>query len=491
MLSTMGLCHNQPPQVTPLEGCTNQVKIAWLNLSPSSEERAGGNGVYTTLPSLLNAPTADVLVIDGTSDRISEALWCLRNNSDYAESLIFLKKDAGALPGALADGLLPREITTIQQQWQRWQKLRRQRPRINPEQNPMHRLDHWLWLRPDGWIQPIGDPSHPSLYRYPLLDILTQEWADEVQSWLTHRFSEGYYDRGPLVDRIRLCRSCNSGHLNYVDICGQCHSLEIARQPCLHCFNCGHVAPQEEFRRNSTLLCTNCLTQLRHIGCDYDRPLENYRCWDCKSLFIDATVEARCLNCGSHHKPEELAVREIRPIRLSDKGRISLVNQGNHTTQQSTIGLESSTVLSEIEFNNLLDWQISILRKDNQYNSQSAPPALVAIWKTEGELYPEDDTNLRQEDWINTLLERLDETDRVTCSGQRLLWILRPQCNNEELTNLIRQCKKHLSFLPSRGDQHYTIEGRLLNDQQSRLGDALTLKNRILACLANPAGDEH
>ena len=221
------------------------------------------------------------------------------------------------------------------------------------------------------------------------------------------------------------------------------------------------------------------------------RPLENYRCWDCKSLFIDATVEARCLSCGRHHAPEELAVGEIRPIRLLDKGRISLVNQANHTTQQSTIDLESSTVLSEIEFNNLLDWQISILRKDNQCNSQSAPPALVAIWKTEGELYPEDDTNLRQEDWINTLLERLDETDRVTCSGQRLLWILRPQCNNEELTNLIRQCKKHLSFLPSRGDQHYTIEGRLLNDQQSRLGDALTLKNRILACLANPAGDEH
>nr|WP_309294963.1 hypothetical protein [Aeromonas caviae] len=26
------------------------------------------------------------------------------------------------------------------------------------------------------------------------------------------------------------------------------------------------------------LLCPNCFSRLRHIGSDYDRPLENYRC---------------------------------------------------------------------------------------------------------------------------------------------------------------------------------------------------------------------
>lgn len=491
MLSTMGLCRTHAPQIAPLADRVDQAEIAWLDLNPCSQQGASGWRTYDTIASLLEEATADVLVLDGPADQVCEALWCLRNNNDYAESLILLQKEAGPMAAALADGLLPREAQTLQQRWLQWQQRRRQWPEGDQEWNPMHQLDRWLWPRPNGWIQPISDPCSPSLYRYPLLEILSQQPTEERESWLEHQCDQGYYERGALVDRIRLCRSCGSGHLNYVDICGQCHSLEIARQPCLHCFNCGHVGAQEHFRKDAALLCPNCLTQLRHIGSDYDRPLENYRCRECDNLFIDAHVEARCLSCGGRHTPENLQIKEIRPFRLSNKGRIALLKQRIRPSEEATAIDQNSAMLSEDQFNNILNWQLSILRKKNPNTLPERAPALMAIWKMDAQQISEPNTQSSHHDWISVLLEKLDETVRITCSNQQLAWVLHPECERSQLLSLIHTYQSHLSANQANATRSAVIKGRLLTDQQISHDDAITLKNRILASLVNPGSDEH
>ena len=117
-------------------------------------------------------------------------------------------------------------------------------------------------------------------------------------SWLQQKQQENLLEAGELLDRLRQCPSCSSSRLNYVDVCPECHALDIVREPSLHCFVCGHVGPQQAFLKGDALVCPNCLSQLRHIGSDYDRPLENYRCRSCGAFFVDAEVDVRCIDCG-------------------------------------------------------------------------------------------------------------------------------------------------------------------------------------------------
>ena len=50
---------------------------------------------------------------------------------------------------------------------------------------------------------------------------------------------------------------------------------------------------------------------------------ELHRCRSCQAFFVDAEVEARCLDCGQAHAPDKLRVREVRHFRLAEAGRES------------------------------------------------------------------------------------------------------------------------------------------------------------------------
>ena len=76
------------------------------------------------------------------------------------------------------------------------------------------------------------------------------------------------------------------------------------------------VDDQDSFMQQGTLRCPKCVTTLRHIGVDYDRPLEKYRCLSCNARFIEATVLARCYECGQSSKPDDLVMTPIHEYRI-------------------------------------------------------------------------------------------------------------------------------------------------------------------------------
>ncbi|EIO2343487.1 diguanylate cyclase [Vibrio parahaemolyticus] len=161
----------------------------------------------------------------------------------------------------------------------------------------------WLGVNRQRRVSALKSLESTSIYSFPIIDLLFPDIYSTYRYVLSEQ-GRGVLEPEALIDRIRVCSHCNSGHLNYVEVCPDCSSIDIDSQSSLHCFTCGHVGEQHSFQRRGKLECPKCLTQLRHIGVDYDRPLENHVCHSCSSLFVEAATISQCLSCDSKIKVE-------------------------------------------------------------------------------------------------------------------------------------------------------------------------------------------
>lgn len=449
-------------------------RIAWLDLEGQGAPRHLAVRQFRDLATLLQAEPLDVVVIDGAADAVAQALLRLRADDEYGQALIYLHREADGWGEALSDGLLPADPSAIHITWQRWQQRQHQfRPAPGLELLET-KLLHWLWLRPQAWIRPVRDPGCANYYRYPLVEAFADAPQLNGLHWLEKSQIRMQLEAGELINRIRQCQACRSSHLNYIDICPECRGLDIARQPSLHCFVCGHVGPQHKFLRDQTLLCPNCLTQLRHIGSDYDRPIENYSCRSCHAFFVDAKVEAHCIDCSHTSSPEKLHVGEIRSYRLSSSSRLSCRN-GHHNSLLANNPTESTPLLREGEFLRALNWQISIARRSK--HSHTANVATVLGIHVEMPM-------------LDRLIERLGESlhdsDRCMHSDDGLIWLLLPQTDHQALRDLEQQLADWFKNLQTDKREQQALEfgACVLPDQLNENDDAELLLKRLSAAIA-------
>lgn len=379
---------------------------------------------HLDLATLSDGATYDVVLLDLPGARAGEALRSLRMDRRYRFSLIYCCQDQDNWCAALGDGAPPPDLGALAPLWRLW---RERFGVFNHGAAPERfeaRVLAWLWLRPHGAVRAVRDASVAQHYRYPLLEALEDDETPNAFAWLQLMTQQGWLEEAELLDRVRLCVSCGSGRLNYVDVCPECQALEIARQPSLHCFTCGHVGPQEHFLKDGLLLCPNCLSRLRHIGSDYDRPLENYRCRGCQAFFVDAEVEARCLDCGHAHAPDKLRVREVRNYRLAEAGRLRC-RQGYTANAVDTDRFGQLNLLSHKSFHDLLNWQLQLVRRYKQPAFSLLGLRFVNLAATIGEL-----GELRGHALVDSLVERLQEavrdTDRCSRVSEEILWVMMP-----------------------------------------------------------------
>lgn len=189
----------------------------------------------------------------------------------------------------------------------------------------MDSLVGWLGVNRNRAVRPLKSLTSASIYSYPIIDVLFPDLRSPYRYVLSEQ-NRGVLHSEELVDRIRVCSHCNSGHLNYVEVCPDCSSIDIETQSSLHCFTCGHVGSQSSFQRRGSLECPNCLSKLRHIGVDYDRPLENHICNSCSGLFVEAATMTQCLSCDDKSKVEQLVARNIHQFRLGESGEFMYRN---------------------------------------------------------------------------------------------------------------------------------------------------------------------
>lgn len=465
----------------------NAARISWIALEAGYPAANYANDVYTSVRELIEHEVADVVVVDGEADVTAEAIDSLRRHQSYANRLILTGRPGNDLTQALSDGPAPTDRSQLDRLWHEWSSRQDRLPCDTNNQDFLWAVDRWLLARPDAWIRPVRNPGNRSLYTYPLLNALVGNAASDALSLLEREWNLGHYDKGELIDRIRSCRECGSAHINYVDVCCHCGSLEIGRQPCLHCFICGHVDRQHKFSNGEGLRCPNCLTKLRHIGSDYDRPLENHQCESCQSLFIDAAVEARCLSCGHRHETDELRAREIRPFRLSEAGRLNrlLGNDCNPRTQSQQH--KDPRLLTQEQFNDLVNWQISI----HSSNKQTSPhvtlcPALLAVKL----IYPDNSTQNRNtiddhERLMDSLIGALTASERAVRQHNDLIWVLRPHCRSHDIETFHDYLEQQLKSM-QQPDQtaKLRVKGYLLNRLDENSGDAELLQSQILSELS-------
>jgi len=180
---------------------------------------------------------------------------------------------------------------------------------------------------------------------------------DDSFIWAGSLLGRGVLEPGRLVSRVRLCPSCGSAHLNYIDRCPNCKGIDIRQTFFLHCFTCGNVAPQEEYHREGALQCPKCASALRHIGADYDRALENYQCRSCRHICTEPEVVAICLDCDIAAAPEDLEKLNIAELALSEKGRLA-VRSGN--LQSIYAVLDQLNYVNPDYFARTLDWMLGL-----------------------------------------------------------------------------------------------------------------------------------
>lgn len=179
----------------------------------------------------------------------------------------------------------------------------------------------YLFTRPNTIIHCHLTSHSAKGINFPLLHTLIHN-SNSFDEWsfLQNLVSRDLLEQEKLIDEIHTCPHCYSGLLNYKNSCPNCHSIDIKTQQFIHCFSCGNISPFSEFLRQERLICSRCSANLRHIGIDYDKPLEDKLCNQCGFYFLDAEVNIICMSCSRITAPENLVSRKLHNYKLTKRG---------------------------------------------------------------------------------------------------------------------------------------------------------------------------
>lgn len=289
----------------------------------------------------------DAVVLGGQG---VEPLVRLRSDLRSAATPIFATSSTLA-NHPLSDGALPKNPDEILKA----ARARQEAAKLAQDTSTEAAILGYLWRLDTRRLSPSVDLGKSEIYSYPILNSLG---VQNPGDWLARAERHGLIELDTVIDRTRNCASCLGAHLNYVDRCPYCDALEIFPEQAIHCFTCGHVAEQGAFHRGERLVCPKCQTALKHIGTDYDRPIERMRCGDCDERFNDAQIKATCLECGAINAQSALGTRTYRSYRIGPGGETLLRTCRKPTDTVHAFG----EAVSHEQFLWTLNWLNSLTR---------------------------------------------------------------------------------------------------------------------------------
>jgi len=431
------------------------------------------DGSYNSVNAMLEANKVPAIVlIDGLTpedDNVVKAMFnavCqLRRSEIFYAAPIYLTKSMGKLDvftdgvGITKEEVLPNASKIIF----RMEKLSMATNAVNDDL----RLLTFLYCREDGYaLSPLALTVSPWIYEYPAAFFIGGFAEQSMQSayhfglvsdkypsktplqssaeWVSSLAAQGFLVEAGLVDRIRLCPHCHTGSMNYIDSCPACGNIDFSKKKMIHCFTCAHVAAEEDFRNGMLLMCPRCNVTLRHIGSDYDRPVEAYSCNSCGERFIEPEVKADCLNCRRKSATEDLEVRQLYNLAITAKGK--------RAVQLGVIDVEFSLFDSNhnvlpLYFYQVADW---LLQMKNRYSDEDFSLLCIKIVGLEA---VENRAGMAQfKNLIDELGQRIRElvrvTDITTSTGENTFWVLlprTPQVGGEILASRIEKLSDMVS----------------------------------------------
>jgi len=398
---------------------------------------------------------ADAFIIDGAEpvELALKASCMIRSNPSSCAKPLFTTSPLPARISALCDGT----VSSIDEVTMKAFQILNRLNEVNQEaqkESPDFRLLAYLYARPNTEIEPLLEPFTPNAYTYPLASCLSDD-PSMGEDWIMFLKQKGLLEFGELKDRIRLCPRCETSHLNYIDICPNCRSIDIVKKEFIHCFTCGRVGPVEDFLLEDHLRCPFCHTRLRHLGEDYDHPAESYLCNDCGHRFIDPEVVVDCFNCRTRSDTDELVVKNIHGFRITDKGKTS----ARVGTMEEIYSLfDHLNYMPPQHFSKLVDWLLELHRRYPEDNF-----SIVGIYIAN---LPEVSINIGREKTLalaNEIARRLRQlirgTDVSTRTSVNNLWLLLPKTDKRGAKILSERIKNLESLIEI--DYEGTLEFRV------------------------------
>ena len=407
-----------------------------------------------------------LIIANREGDALLQAARAQRADPRYGHYPLFAMTASRPLDGVdgdeldmLLDGFVDDEADAAAIAAEHWRPIGELR-RL-PATSPEARLLGYLALRPSDSLRPLRDWRSRAVYRYPLLGAFGADESGEILGLLAAR---GVLMRRELIERLRLCPSCSGAHLLFVDICSNCSSIDIAADESIHCFRCGHVESQGRFMSDGSLQCPNCHARLRHIGTDYDRPLEHYLCRRCGDRFTEPDVVARCSICSHECHPEMLTTREAGTYQLTEYGRMSALDgSASHAFQR----FDADRYLNPEHFAQLLDWQIGITRAHSDCRF-----ALILIQLSLPLAAEAGNHRVEVRSMLRGVAERLPEflgeADVCTRTRETDFWILMPQGDSREANALLDRLQRELRAGETRLHSDMAVSARVLRSAELR-----------------------
>ena len=325
------------------------------------------------------------------------------------------------------------------------------------------KLLFYMYLREDFELVPVFDETSLKLYKYPIVECLSSSVNDT--DWLYDLVEKDFLEFTTLVDRIRLCTKCNSGHLYFIDLCQQCKSINIKKIKLLHCFSCGYVDDESNFQTQDGLVCPKCREKLKLIGVDYDLPASQYKCQECGYISEEALVEAKCISCKELNAPEKLNIYEFHKLKFTLFGREYLL-----LDQKKALFSIFSKNLRYVkigEFKLFLNWIISASKRNKEF------PFVVVLLRFSNmdeiiEHYGLTKTNEMFSELSKRLLELLRDTDILSVDDAYSTWILLPTTSKKGIEGRLQKAIENLQ--PSNGLK-LLVDLKTFYSNEQNLGD--------------------
>jgi len=140
---------------------------------------------------------------------------------------------------------------------------------------------------------------------------------DELENLKLHKILTS-----EITNKTSLCPFCEHYNIIFREVCPSCGSVRIRLVEFIHHYSCGYIGPVDEFIKGDKLVCPKCHEELKHIGVDYDKPLEKYLCDDCKARFLEPDIDVLCANCKKSFTPEEVKSEFIHKFFLTSFGKL-------------------------------------------------------------------------------------------------------------------------------------------------------------------------
>lgn len=380
---------------------------------------------FTSVEDLFSAKTEVMGVAIGTTDEpcAKAALIALRQRPETSVKPIFLLSSMAEHVAHLADGV----ADSVEAAYGNAQTIDGRLKELDnslftDKDAIVFRLLAFLYARPHFRFEPMQHWSYPALYRFPLVDSILGP-DENSRIWLDNLVQRNLLRHGSLKDRIRLCPQCEHAHLNFIDVCPNCTGIDILQKPFLHCFTCGHVSPEEAFIEKGYLACPNCSVRLRHIGADYDRALESYRCNSCEHVFEEPEVNAHCQHCATKSQPKDLLPRSVYPFEITEQGSAA-VKTG--MLEDVYALLDSLNNVNPSVFEAILDWLLKLNRRHEDVTFSLIGIRLLNVLELT-EIIGRGRVTELMDGFVGRIRELIRTTDLTTRTSRQNFWILLPK----------------------------------------------------------------